>query len=96
MATHLILVNLTDQGIKNIKTSPDRMDGFHNAAARHGVKIESAYYTTGPYDMIVLAEGTDEAVATAALGAGTTGNVRTQIVRTYTTDQMREIVSPIN
>lgn len=95
MATHIILVNLTDQGVQNIKTSPDRFDSFQKLAADLGVTVECAYYTTGPYDIILVVDGSDEDVATAVLSAGTTGNVRTQTLRAFSGDQVREIVSRI-
>ncbi|MFY0991896.1 GYD domain-containing protein [Halomonas sp. C05BenzN] len=96
MATHIVLVNFTDQGVKNVKTSPDRVDSFEKIAGDLGVKVESAHYTTGPFDIILLLDGADESVATAVLGAGTTGNVRTQVLRAFSADQMREIVSELS
>lgn len=96
MASHIILVNLTDQGAVNVKTSPDRMESFSKLAATFGVTVESAHYTAGAFDMVLLVEGTDESVATAVLSARTTGNVRTQVLRAFSIDQMRGIVDKLS
>jgi uncharacterized protein with GYD domain len=96
MATHIILVNFTDQGVKNVKTSPDRVESFTKLAGELGVKVESAFYTVGSFDIVLVVDGTDESVATAVLNAAATGNVRSQTMRAFSVDQMREIVSGVS
>ena len=96
MATHIILVNLTDQGVVNVKTSPDRVESFVKLAEGFGVKVEHAYYTAGTFDIVIIVDGADEDVATAVLSAGTTGNVRSQTLRAFSADQMRDIVSKLS
>ena len=67
MATFITLVNFTDQGIKGVKESPDRLVAFRTLAEKLGVSVKSSYYTVGHYDIVVTVEGSDEAVTAALL-----------------------------
>lgn len=67
MATFISLINLTDQGIRNVKDSPERYEAFQAMAEKLGVKVKSVYYTVGHYDMVVILEGSDEAATSALL-----------------------------
>jgi uncharacterized protein with GYD domain len=51
MPTFVTLVNFTDQGIKNVKDSPDRLQAFRAAAEKLGVKVKDVWYTVGTYDI---------------------------------------------
>jgi len=92
MATFITLLNFTDQGIRNIKESPDRYEAFKAMAEKLGVTVKSVYYTVGQYDLVVVVDGTDEAVTTALLKVGSLGNVRTQTLRGFSVEEMRKIV----
>ena len=92
MATFIGLVNFTDQGIRNVKDSPDRYEAFRAMAEKLGVAVKGFYYTLGNYDLVVVLEGTDEAVTTALLKVGSLGNVRTQTLRAFSVEDMKNIV----
>ncbi len=69
MAINVSLVNYTDQGIRNIKDSPQRARAFRELCKQQGVQVREILWTTGPYDMIVVTEGPEEALSIgAALG----------------------------
>jgi uncharacterized protein with GYD domain len=93
MATFISLVNFTDQGIRNVKDSPERLNAFRALAEKLGVSVKGAYYTVGNYDMVIIVEGSDEAATTVLLAAGSLGNVRSQTLRAYSQDQMTQIIS---
>jgi uncharacterized protein with GYD domain len=95
MATFISLVNFTDQGIRSVKESPDRAMAFKATAERAGVSVKAIYYTVGNYDMVLIAEGSDEAVTAALLKVGSLGNARTQTLRGFSVDEMRKIISSI-
>lgn len=92
MATYVTLVNFTDQGIRNVKDSPDRLGAFKAMAEKLGVSIKSAHYTVGSYDIVLILEGSDEAVTSALLKVGSLGNIRTQTLRAYSADEMKTII----
>jgi uncharacterized protein with GYD domain len=93
MATYISLLNFTDQGIRNIKDSPDRYTAFKTMAEKIGVSVKGIYYTVGQYDMVVVVEGTDEAVTTALLKVGSLGNVRSQSLRAFSAEEMKKIIN---
>lgn len=92
MATFISLINFTDQGIRNIKGSPDRLNAFRTLAGKLGVSVKGTYYTVGHYDMVVVVEGSDEAAMTVLLAAGSLGNVRSQTLRAFSQEEMTKII----
>jgi uncharacterized protein with GYD domain len=92
MATFISLLNFTDQGIRNIKDSPDRYEAFRAMAEKLGVMVKDLYYTVGHYDIVAVMEGSDEAVTTALLKVGSLGNVRTETLRGFSLDDMKKII----
>jgi uncharacterized protein with GYD domain len=92
MATYVTLANFTDQGIRNVKDSPDRVDAFRAAAEKVGVTVKSLHYTVGSYDIVVVVEGTDQAVTSALLKLGSLGNIRTQTMRAFSPEEMKGII----
>ena len=96
MATFISLVNLTQQGIRDFKDSPDRAAKFKAMAEKVGVTIKEVYWTMGAYDVVLILEAPDdEAVVAATLGLGSLGNVRTQTLRGFNSSEMKEIISKI-
>lgn len=93
MATFITLVSFTDQGIKNVKESPDRFEAFKAVAEKMGVSVKSAYYTVGQYDMVIVVEGSEELATAMMLKVGSLGNVRTQNLRGFSVDEMRQIIA---
>lgn len=93
MATFISLLNFTDQGIRDVKESPRRYEAFRVMAEKLGVTLKSGYYTVGHYDLVVVLEGSDEAVTTALLKAGSLGNVRSETLRGFAADEMKQIIS---
>ncbi|MGQ0547906.1 MAG: GYD domain-containing protein, partial [Betaproteobacteria bacterium] len=81
MAIGISLVNFTDQGIRNIKDSPKRAAAFRELAKKQGVMVKDIYWTTGQYDMVVVAEGDDEAHTARLDSVGKLGIGRTQSKR---------------
>ena len=93
MATYVVLASFTDQGIRNAKDSPDRLGAFRAMAEKLGVTMKSVHYTVGPYDIVTVVEGSDEAVTSALLKLGSLGNIRTQTMRAFSPEEMKTIVS---
>ena len=92
MATYISLMKFTDQGIRNVKDSPDRYGTFKAMAEKLGITVKGFYYTTGRYDAVSIIEGPDEAVTTALLKAGSLGNVRSETLRGFTIEEAKRII----
>lgn len=96
MAKYVTLYNFTDQGMRAVKESPARLKAGIEAAESAGMKVHGAYYTMGPYDLVVVSEGDDERAATAfALGIGAQGNVRSVTMRAWDPEAFEQIVSMV-
>lgn len=95
MPTFVTLVNFTDQGIKNIKSSPDRLQAFKSEAEKMDVKVKDVYYTVGSYDIVTVVEGAGEAVTAVLLKIGALGNIRTQTLRGFSPEEMKKILATI-
>jgi len=95
MATYITLINLTDQGARNIKDSPKRFEAYNGLAEKLGLTIKSVYWTTGTYDIILTVEGDEEAAMVSLLNVITQGNVHTQTLRAFSLEEMNGLVSKI-
>lgn len=93
MATFVCLVTFTDQGIRNVKDSPERFDAVRAMAEKMGVTVKSGYYTIGDYDMMIIVEGPEEAAMALLLKVGSMGNVRSRSLRAFSPDEMRQILN---
>src|SRR6266446_4216743 len=45
MATYILLMNFTDQGIRKIKDSPKRADAFKDMAKKCGATVKDVFWT---------------------------------------------------
>jgi uncharacterized protein with GYD domain len=96
MAKYILLTNWTEQGIKNIKDSPKRLDAGKELAKKLGGEIRKAYMTTGHFDMLVVVEmPDDEAAAKFALSLGALGNVRTTTLKAFSEESYRSIIKSL-
>ena len=97
MATYLMLLNWTDQGIRNIKESPKRLDAAKKLAKDLGGEIKTVYMTQGSFDLALVAEmANDEKAAAFVLKLGSLGNVRTTTLKAYSEDDYRKIIGGLN
>ncbi|AOE86962.1 GYD domain-containing protein [Pseudomonas sp. TCU-HL1] len=95
MATYITLASFTDQGIRNVKDSPDRFAAFKSLAEQHGVSVKAAYWTVGHYDLVLVVEGSEEAATTLLLKTASLGNVKTQTLRGFTEQEFRQFLKNI-
>ena len=96
MSTYIVLVNYTDQGIRNVKDSPNRLEAAKQAIAGLGGEMKSFYLTMGAYDLVTLVDfPDDETAAKFALAIGSQGNIRTTTLRAFDEAQYREIVAAL-
>jgi uncharacterized protein with GYD domain len=93
MATFIVLMNFTEQGIKTVKDSPGRYEAFKAAAGGLEITVKSVYWTVGHYDLVLTVEGSDQAVTSALLKLGSQGNVRTETLRGYSADEIKGLLA---
>jgi uncharacterized protein with GYD domain len=96
MPVYIALYKLTDQGIKNIKKAPGRIEEGIKGAEALGGKVLGFYTVMGEYDYVGIGEfPSDEAVLSFALALGADGNVRTTTLKAFSKDEFAEIVKKI-
>ena len=93
MARYIVLANWTDQGVKNIKDSANRLDAAKALAKKMGCEMHEFYMTVGAYDMVVMAEApNDETFANFTLNPAMGGNIRTTTLKAFPEDAYRKII----
>ncbi len=93
MATYILLMKLTDQGRKDIKGAPQRIEQSAKAVEAMGGKMIGFYATMGEYDYVAIGEApSDEVMMTLLLGVGSLGNVRTTTLKAFTKEEFAELV----
>lgn len=96
MPTYITLIQFTQQGIQNIKESPERLDAARAATAAAGGKFIGFYLTMGQYDAVFISEGPDdETVAKILLATGAQGNVRTETLRAFPEEEYRQLITEL-
>ena len=96
MPTYISLIKWTDQGIRNVKESPKRLDDFKKALEAVGGKVVSFYLTMGRYDMVLIVESpSDEVSAALVLSTASGGNIHTETMKAFPEDQYREIMAKV-
>jgi len=97
MANYIILAGFTEQGIRNVRETTTRADAFRDMAKKLGVATREIYWTLGQYDVVALVDAPDEGSVTAlALALGSGGNVRTQVMRAFTQNEMKGILGKLS
>ena len=94
MPAYIILINLTEQGVEDVKNSVDRARAVEKAVEAAGGRKIGVWWTLGQYDMVYIAEGPDdETAARLLMQIGMQGNVRTTTMRAFSEEEMEHIVS---
>ena len=96
MATYISLVQFTDKGIRAAKETTQRIAEWGAKVQSMGVHIKQMYWTLGQYDQICVFEAPDdETAASVLLSADILGNIRTQTLRAFTSDEMEKILANV-
>jgi uncharacterized protein with GYD domain len=92
VATHVVLMNWTDQGIKGFRDSPSRAEVGREEMEKLGIELKDIYWTIGPYDLVLTVDAPDdEALAAALLRIGSAGNIRTTTLRAFSRDEFDRV-----
>lgn len=96
MPTYVVLMNWTEQGVRNAKDTVDRYEAASPVFERNGVQIRDIKWTIGPYDIVVTVEAPDdETLSSTLLGLARAGNLRTTTMRAFDAQEMRGLVGKI-
>src|ERR671914_788330 len=96
MPQYVILWNWTDQGIRNVKDAPNRVNTFRTEMEKAGGKVIGFYYTAGQYDGVaILEDPDDETIMSVLLSLGSKGNVRTITLKAFPMDEAAKIIGKL-
>jgi uncharacterized protein with GYD domain len=96
MARYIVLMNWTDQGIRNAKDTVKRAKAARQTFEAMGANLRDLYWTVGPYDVVAMVDAPDDETATkAGLVIGMQGSVRTTTLRAFAEQEMENIVNSI-
>ncbi len=96
MPHYVTLLKWTEQGIRNAKESPKRVDQASALFKQLGAKLNAFYYTMGEYDAVAISEAANDEVAfQVALQIGGQGNVRTTTLKAWTVDEATKVFAKL-
>lgn len=94
MPGYVTLFNFTEQGLHNVKESPNRARAAAKALEGVGGRFIGIWWLLGQYDGLVIVEAPDDETVTRFLiMTGLQGNIRTSTMRAYSEEEMARIVS---
>jgi uncharacterized protein with GYD domain len=96
MATYIVLSRFTEQGMRSIKDTAKRAELVREAARKMGIDMKSIYWTIGKYDLVATFEAPDdESITALCLTIGMQGNVTTQTLRAFSSNDMTGILAKL-
>jgi uncharacterized protein with GYD domain len=96
MPVGIILMNYTDQGVREIKGTTERIAQFEKLWESMGGKALGTYLTMGQYDLVSVGETpNDEALATFVLKIGVAGNARTTTLKGFTVEEAKRVLEKV-
>jgi uncharacterized protein with GYD domain len=97
MTTYIMLANWTDQGARNVKDSPGRLDAAKKALQSMGGEFKAFFMTMGEYDLVAIYEAPDDAVAARFnLQLAMVGSIRTRTLKAFPEAAYREIIRSVS
>jgi uncharacterized protein with GYD domain len=96
MTSYIVLMNWTEQGARNVRDSPKRLDAARKQLGDMGGSFKAFYLTMGEYDMVAVVEAPDDAVlARFSLMLAASGNIRTRTLKAFPEFAYREIITSL-
>jgi len=89
-------MKLTEQGIKDIKNAPRRIEEGIKGFEAMGGKVTDFYSVMGEYDYVAITEApSDEVAMTFLLALGSLGNIRTTTLKAFTREEFAQMVKKL-
>ena len=96
MPRYVVLIDWTEQGVRNFKDSVDRYEAANNQLEGLRVRFEDTYWTLGNHDIVSIVDASDdESLAAGLLAVAGAGNIRTTTLRAFSADEMRSVIGKL-
>ena len=97
MPKYVVLVNWTEQGVRNVTVTTKRAEQVRQMIEQMGGRMDTLLWTQGRYDLVGVMEAPDEETAAAiGLRTGMTGTVRTETLRAFDAEDMGQILAKVS
>ncbi len=97
MPTYVTLLKWTEQGIRDVKKSPERLDAAKQAFSAAGGRMTDFYLVLGEYDLVIVGEFPDDEAYTATLLAiASRGAVRPTTLKAFNEEEYRRIIASMS
>ncbi len=94
MPKYVVLMKLTEQGIKDIRNAPERLEQGVKLLEKMGGKLLGFYMTMGEYDYVGIGDApSDEVHAAFMLALGSVGNVKTTTLKAFSREEIPAILT---
>ncbi len=96
MSTYISLMKFTEQGAKEIKDAPKRVEQFVKSLEAMGGKLIGIYMVMGEYDYVGIAElPSDEVALSYLMNMGAAGMVKTTTLRAFKKEEFISIMNKL-
>ena len=96
MPTYVTLMKFTEQGSKDLKGAPRRIESAIKAWELMGGKLLAAYFLMGEYDYVAITESpSDETAVTASLAVCAREHVKTTTLRAFPIGEFARLVDSL-
>jgi uncharacterized protein with GYD domain len=93
LSSFVIFGNWTEQGIKKVSKTPERINETRNMIEKAGGKMQ-LFYTAGKYDFVMIVEvPKDDDLMAILLCIGSMGNIRTTTMKAWTEAEGAKILT---
>jgi uncharacterized protein with GYD domain len=93
MPKYVTLLKMTEQGSKDIRNAPERIENGMKLLEKMGGKLIGLYLVMGEYDYVGIGECPSDEVATAfALALSSGGNLKTTTLKAFPKEQIPGII----
>lgn len=89
MPKYIVLMKLTEQGSKEIRDAPERIEQGIKLLEKMGGKLTSFYMVMGEYDYVGIGEApSDEVQAAFMLALSSRGHVKTTTLKAFSREEI--------
>lgn len=93
MATYVVLVDFTEQGMRKIKDTTKRASDLPDMGRSLDINVKDVYWTSGIHDGVLIFDAPDEkAAASFLLAVGKQGYVHTHTLRAFSQSEIQSIL----
>ena len=89
MPLFVMLTNLTPDGVKTLKSNPNRVGEVNKEVEQIGAKVVAQYATLGQYDFVTIVEADDaQTMAKVSVELGSRGTMTSETMSAMKSDEL--------